>query len=140
MAAVRTRARVAPGAAPEGGRPRGRFELWSWLFMRLSGIVLLFLAVGHVLIMHVLEEGVQRVDFDFVAERWAGPFWRTWDWMLLSLALLHGLNGVRVIILDYVRSPGARLVWNSAFGIVGFSLFVLGTVIVFTFDPARFIT
>jgi succinate dehydrogenase / fumarate reductase, membrane anchor subunit len=127
---------VAPGERPE--RPRSGFELWSWLFMRLSGIVLLFLAVGHVLIMHVMEEGVERVDFNFVADRWASPLWRTWDWMMLSLSLLHGINGVRVIIQDYVRGSGARLAWNSVFVIVGFALFVLGTIIVFTFDPSAF--
>jgi succinate dehydrogenase / fumarate reductase membrane anchor subunit len=127
----------APATAPHP-RSRGGFELWSWLFMRLSGILLLFLAVGHVLIMHVLETGVERVNFSFVVERWSSPFWRTWDWLMLSLALLHGINGVRVIIQDYVRSPGGRLSWNWAFGIVGLVLFVLGTVIVFTFDPAQF--
>jgi succinate dehydrogenase / fumarate reductase, membrane anchor subunit len=119
-------------------RPRGGFELWSWLFMRLSGILLLFLAVGHVLIMHVLETGVERVNFSFVVERWSSPFWRTWDWLMLALALLHGVNGVRVIVQDYVRSPGGRLAWNWAFGIVGLVLFVLGTVVVFTFNPAQF--
>jgi succinate dehydrogenase / fumarate reductase membrane anchor subunit len=123
---------------PVSPRPRNRLELYAWLFMRLSGILLLFLAVGHVLIMHVLDTGVERVDFDFVAERWSSPLWRTWDWMLLSLALLHGIVGMRTIILDYIRRPGARLAWNWAFGIVGFTLFVLGTVIVFTFDPAQF--
>jgi succinate dehydrogenase / fumarate reductase, membrane anchor subunit len=133
---------VVTRAAPESDRRdrerRSGFELYSWLFMRLSGILLLFLAVGHVLIMHVLETGVERVNFDFVVERWSSPFWRTWDWMLLSLALLHGLAGMRVIILDYVRRPGWRLVWNWTFGVVGFTLFVLGTVIVFTFDPSQF--
>ncbi|HYH27721.1 MAG TPA: succinate dehydrogenase hydrophobic membrane anchor subunit, partial [Actinomycetota bacterium] len=94
-------------ASPSESRPRPRrgFELWSWLFMRISGIVLLFLAVGHVLIMHVLEGGVERVDYDFVAARWANPLWRTWDWAMLSLALVHGINGVRVIVQDYVRRP-----------------------------------
>ena len=119
-------------------RPRSGFELWSWLFMRLSGILLLFLAVGHVLIMHVFDTGVARVNFNFVVDRWSSPFWRTWDWMMLVLALLHGVNGVRVIVQDYVRSPGGRLAWNWAFGVVGFTLMVLGTVIVFTFDPAQF--
>ena len=106
--------------------------------MRLSGILLLFLAVGHVLIMHVLDTGVDRVNFNFVAERWSSPFWRTWDWMMLALALLHGINGVRVIIQDYVRRPGWRLAWNWSFAVVGFTLFVLGTIIVFTFDPTAF--
>jgi succinate dehydrogenase / fumarate reductase, membrane anchor subunit len=134
--AVSTRP-TPPAPASEAERRSG-FELWSWLFMRLSGILLLFLAVGHVLIMHVLETGVERVNYDFVVERWSSPLWRTWDWMLLSLALLHGLAGMRVIIMDYVRRPGARLAWNWLFATVGFTLFVLGTIIVFTFDPTRF--
>lgn len=128
----------SPEAPPESREPRSGFELWSWLFMRLSGILLLFLAVGHVLIMHVFDTGVARVNFDFVVDRWSSPFWRTWDWMMLALALLHGVNGVRVIIQDYVRSPGGRLAWNWTFWVVGFTLLVLGTVIVFTFDPAQF--
>jgi succinate dehydrogenase / fumarate reductase, membrane anchor subunit len=136
--AVATRAEGPPAAREPRERPGSGFELWSWLFMRISGIVLLFLAVGHVLIMHVMEEGVERVDFNFVADRWASPFWRTWDWLMLSLSLLHGINGMRVIIQDYVRSPGARLAWNSVFVVVGFALFVLGTIIVFTFDPSAF--
>jgi succinate dehydrogenase / fumarate reductase, membrane anchor subunit len=138
--AVATRTEGHPAPRESRKRPGSGFELWSWLFMRISGIVLLFLAVGHVLIMHVMEEGVERVDFNFVAERWGSPFWRTWDWMMLSLALLHGINGVRVVVQDYVRSPGGRIAWNSVFAIVGFALFVLGTIIVFTFDPAAFRT
>jgi succinate dehydrogenase / fumarate reductase membrane anchor subunit len=131
--------------APGGGflgargreRPAGGFELWSWLFMRISGLVLLFLAVGHILIMHVLDEGVNRVDFGFVATRWGSPFWRTWDWALLTLALIHGINGLRVIVQDYVKWPGARFAVNMLFYVLGFGLFVLGTVIVLTFDPSR---
>jgi len=124
------------GRRPGRERPRGGFELWSWLFMRVSGIVLLFLAVGHVLIMHVIDTGVSRVDFEFVALRWESPFWRTWDWALLVLALVHGINGLRIVVQDYVRWPGVRLAVNMLFAVIGFSLFVLGTVIVFTFDPS----
>ena len=113
----------------------GGFELWAWLFMRISGIVLLLLAVGHTLIMHLPGGGVDRVDFGFVAERWASPFWRTWDWMMLTLALIHGINGLRNITLDYVRQPGVRFALNMAYYVLGFTLLILGTVIVVTFDP-----
>ena len=118
-------------------RPVGGVELWAWLFMRISGIVLLVLAVGHVLIMHVVGDGVGRVNFAFVAVRWRSPFWRTWDWAMLVLALIHGINGLRNITLDYVPRPGARFAINMLFYVLGFGLFVLGTVIVFTFDPSK---
>lgn len=113
----------------------GGFELWMWLFMRISGIVLLVLAVGHTLIMHLPAGGVERVNYDFVADRWASPLWRTWDWMMLTLALIHGINGLRNVTLDYVRLPAARFALNMIFYVLGFTLFVLGTIIVVTFTP-----
>lgn len=130
---------TAPDPRPPGhgrDRPVGGYELWGWLFMRLSGIALLFLAVGHVLIMHVLDEGVDRVNFAFIQLRWASPFWKTWDWLMLVLALLHGVNGLRVIVLDYVRPAGVRVTINSIFVVLGAALMVLGTIVVVTFDPA----
>jgi succinate dehydrogenase / fumarate reductase membrane anchor subunit len=124
---------------PPSGRPRPTRagEFWWWIFMRVSGIVLLFLAVGHVLIMHVLDEGVDRVNFAFVALRWQHPFWRTWDWLMLSLALIHGINGLRVISLDYIRRPGVRIAVNGFFAILGAAIFALGSIVVFTFDPSK---
>lgn len=118
-------------------RPAKGAEFWLWVFMRISGIVLLVLAVGHVLIMHVFDEGVDRVNFGFVALRWQQPFWRTWDWLMLSLALLHGVNGLRMVILDYVQRPGVRIATTWFFYIVGAASFALGSVVVFSFDPCR---
>jgi succinate dehydrogenase / fumarate reductase membrane anchor subunit len=140
-----TATETRPGApVPEGkpvgagrNRPIRGFELWAWLFMRLSGIVLLVLAVGHVLIMHVFEEGVDRVDFAFIQLRWASPFWKTWDWLMLVLALLHGVNGLRMIVLDYVRPAGVRLTINAFFTVLGTALMALGTIVVVTFDPSK---
>ena len=85
----------------------------------------------------VVGTGVGRVNFAFVAVRWQSPFWRTWDWAMLVLALVHGINGLRVIALDYLRPVGLRFAVNMLFYVTGFVLFVLGTVIVFTFDPSK---
>ena len=119
------------------GRPIGGFELWTWLFMRISGLLLMVLALGHLLVMHLFGTGAERIDFGFVAVRWASPFWRTWDWMLLMLAMLHGIIGLRNITLDYVRRPGWRFALNMSYYVLGFTLLVLGTIIVVTFDPAK---
>ena len=132
---------TATGPSARGGgrtRPGGRgVEFWWWAFMRLSGIILVFLVVGHVLIMHVFGGGIDRVNFQFVAVRWKNPVWRTWDWLILSLAIVHGINGLRVIILDYVRKPGVRIAVSWAFYITGIVLFALGSIVVFTFDPSK---
>ena len=120
------------------GAPAGRgAELWWWVFMRISGIVLVFLVIGHVLIMHVFGGGIERVNFQFVAVRWQSPFWRTWDWLVLVLALIHGINGLRVIALDYIRRAGARIAVSWSFYIIGAVLVALGSIVVFTFNPCR---
>ena len=126
-----------PGRRPGGGRPAKAGEFWWWVFMRVSGILLLVLTVGHVLIMHVFGQGVDRVNFGFVAVRWQSPFWRTWDWLMLSLALVHGINGLRVISLDYIRRPGVRIATNWFFATAGMLAFSLGSIVVFTFNPCR---
>lgn len=111
---------------------RHSFQFWQWLFMRLSGVVLLFLALGHLAIQHVFND-VGDLDYNFVVARWSSTFWRTWDWLLLVLAAVHGVNGVRVLIHDYVRTRTTRLAALSLLYVVGFFTIVLGTVVVLTF-------
>ena len=59
---------------------------------------------------------------------------------MLVLALLHGVNGLRMMLLDYVRPAGARQGINGFFVVLGAALMALGTVIVVTFDPAKWPT
>ena len=54
-------------------KPAGGLELKSWIFMRVSGVLLVALALGHMWIMHVVH-GVDQIDYDFVVRRLAGPF------------------------------------------------------------------
>lgn len=130
-------ATMVKGAYTGRMRPTSRAQLWWWMFMRLSGVLLLFLAVGHVLIMHVLDSGIERVNFAFVALRWENPLWRMYDWLLLSLALVHGVNGLRVIVGDYVHKPSLRVAVNYFFYALTFIIFMVGTVVVFTFDGSK---
>ena len=111
------------------------FEMYAWIFMRMSGLLLVFLVLGHLLIMLVLDGGVQRINFGFVAGRWASPFWRTWDLMQLWLAQLHGTNGLRVIINDYAERDGTRFWLKMLLYTASFLVLVLGTLVIFTFDP-----
>jgi len=108
-------------------RPRGSsFELWSWYFFRISGLLLVFLALGHVLIMHILND-VDVIDYQFIVDRWRAFGWRVYDWLLLSLALTHGMNGLRIVIDDYVHAKTKRVVALSTAGILYGLLLVVGT-------------
>ena len=111
------------------------FELYSWLFMRVSGIVLVFLVLGHLVIMNILDGGVQRINFAFVAGRWSSPFWQVWDLLMLWLAMLHGTNGMRTIINDYAERDQTRFWLKMLLYIAAGFTILLGTLVIFTFDP-----
>ncbi|MDX3227503.1 MULTISPECIES: succinate dehydrogenase hydrophobic membrane anchor subunit [unclassified Streptomyces] len=125
----RARTRKTPKAT------RTNFEMYGWLFMRLSGVLLVVLVLGHLLIQLVLDGGVSKIGFAFVAGRWASPFWQAWDLIMLWLATLHGANGLRTVINDYAERDNTRL-WLKAllYTAAGFTI-VLGTLVIFTFDP-----
>ena len=119
-------ARGQPPAAESG------FELFSWFFMRISGVLLFIMALGHLIIMHVIHS-VESIDDLFVAQRLGNPFWQIYDWILLTLALFHGLNGVRILIDDYVHRPGLRLLCQSLLYITALIFFVAGSMVIWTF-------
>jgi succinate dehydrogenase / fumarate reductase membrane anchor subunit len=114
---------------------RTNFEMVSWLFMRISGLVLVFLVLGHLFIMNILDGGVQRINFAFVAGRYASPFWMLWDLLQLWLAMLHGTNGLRTIINDYAERDGTRFWLKTVLFSATLFILVLGTFVIFTFDP-----
>jgi succinate dehydrogenase / fumarate reductase membrane anchor subunit len=125
-----------PVDEPVERSPRRRSgEAWSWVFMRLSGLALVFLALIHFAITHIVND-VATTNYDFVAERWHNPAWRLFDWLLLVLALGHGANGLRWIVDDYVRSPAPRkAVKTVVYGLTA-ALMVLGTLSILAF-PTR---
>lgn len=120
---------------PSQSRRGTSFEMYAWIFMRVSGLLLIFLVLGHLGIMLLLDDGVQRINFAFVAGRWASPFWQTWDLLQLWLAMLHGTNGMRTIINDYAERDGTRFWLKMLLYSSSFLILVLGTLVIFTFDP-----
>ncbi|MEV6767358.1 succinate dehydrogenase [Nocardia sp. NPDC051030] len=121
--------------APGNSGNSNNFEKYAWLFMRLSGVVLLVLILVHVYVNLVAGDGVFKVDFAFVAGKYASPFWQLWDFAILWLAVLHGTNGVRVIIRDYAPSLGARFWLTSLVSVFAIVMLLAGTYTIFTFDP-----
>ena len=120
---------VAGHSRPIGGR-----ELAAWLFMRISGLLLIFLAIGHLIIMHIINN-VATIDYTFVVWRFTTAFWRTYDGLMLSLALLHGVNGMRTLFEDIIRSTRTRqIVLTSLYG-VSIIFWILGMIVLITFHP-----
>jgi succinate dehydrogenase / fumarate reductase cytochrome b subunit len=131
-----------------------RFEGFWWSFMRISGILIVPLVFGHLVLMHVLQ-GVFDIQFnaalaehaavgavgmganatgtavEFVADRWntlvAGvAIWRLYDGALLALVVTHGFNGLRYVFTDYARNETVKRGLVYLCFIAGLVLLVLG--------------
>ena len=128
---------LAPMVEPPRSRAArsSNFELNAWLFMRGSGLLLVVLVFGHLFVNLMMGEGIKQIDFAFVAGKWANPFWQVWDLAMLWLAMLHGGNGLRTIINDYTTKLNTRFALKTLlyFGVL--AVIVLGTLVIFTFDP-----
>ncbi|WP_062302039.1 succinate dehydrogenase hydrophobic membrane anchor subunit [Demequina subtropica] len=117
------------------GRVRPGAEQWSWRFMRISGPILVILILTHLFINLMTGDGVSQIDFAFVAGKWAAPLWQWWDFLMLALAMLHGGNGMRLLINDYAHTPWLRKLLHGALGVAVLGIIVLGSLVIWTFDP-----
>jgi len=126
-----------PRAQTGRGSYRGgvNWEKVGWIYMRVSGVVLVVLIFGHLFVNLVMGEGVKQIDFAFIGGKLANPFWQWWDVAMLWLGLIHGGNGMRTLVNDYVSSRVVSAVLKWALLVAVVVLIILGTLVVFTFDP-----
>ncbi len=106
-------------------------ELTWWIFMRISGLLLVFLVLGHIY-MTFIQVSEADATFDAVVNKLANPAWKFYDWLILALALLHGANGARYSIEDYVRSRPGRAWVKGVFYTVVALMFSFGTIGLFS--------
>lgn len=80
--------------------------MWSWVAHRITGALVFFF-----LFAHVLDTALVRVDpdtYNQVIETYKNPVVNLFEVGLVGAVLFHGLNGVRVMAVDFWRH-GARL-------------------------------
>ncbi len=120
-----------------GKKPRQtKWTKIGWVFMRISGVLLVILVTGHLYSnLMAANAGIHNLDFEFVANKFANPFWRWWDVALLWFALIHGSNGMRTLVSDYVVRPGLRKGLSTAIIVAAVFLLLVGTYVIATFDP-----
>jgi len=77
---------------------------------------------------------VDNIDFQFVAARYATPFWRTYDLLMLWFAMIHGVNGIRTVLVDYISPRGWRVASLASLYVLGFVVLTLGSLAILTFN------
>jgi succinate dehydrogenase hydrophobic anchor subunit len=114
-------------------RSSGPLEYSLWLFTRLSGLALIifaaismaaaFLLGGRSLLdlpamvrwmffpnpNHVVNSNIPDVTLG-----WSNAFWQVFSIIMILLAGAHGVNGVRMVIEDYLTSPLAVAIVRAA--------------------------
>jgi succinate dehydrogenase / fumarate reductase membrane anchor subunit len=91
----------------------GNKERSAFMFMRMTGLLLLFLAVGHMMLQHIIND-VHDLELAFVIEQWSSWGQRIIDLLLLVFALSHGMNGLRNVLGDYIHKPGTMKAVSTA--------------------------
>jgi succinate dehydrogenase / fumarate reductase membrane anchor subunit len=113
-------------------RVQRNYERHAFLYMRVSGLLLLFLAMGH-LVFQLLINNVADLSVAVVTERWQNGFYRFNEWLLLIFSLSHGLNGLKNVLEDYIHN-------ESAMRIIRWTLliFFVVTIVVVSYALAAF--
>ncbi len=101
-----------------------RGGLWPWILQRVTAVILLFGLGIHLVVGHLF--GLGHLDYNTILERVSGWFFTGVDVTLLGASLFHGLNGLRMVLLDYGFTAERRRVLDAALWLVGIAAFVYG--------------
>lgn len=96
-------------------------ERGRYLTIRVTGVMLAVLALGHFGLTHIVND-VAETDSSFIARRWSSVLWVTWDGLLLGTTLLHAAAGLVTVVRDY-RTGASRRTW--LLGLLGLVLVLL---------------
>lgn len=107
-------------------RPKNK-EAFAWKWMRYTGILMLPLVWGHVLIQDVVV-GVHEIDVDYVVQRLSNIGWQVYDLLLLGFTFAHGMNGLRQVLDDFIHSEKTRKLVSWGLFVIWIVVTIIGAV------------
>ncbi|MEO5778757.1 succinate dehydrogenase, cytochrome b556 subunit [Arthrobacter oryzae] len=90
---------------PAGTLYRGREGMWSWVGHRITGVVIFFF-----LLVHVLDTSLVRVSpeaYNAVIGSYKNPLMALGETGLVAAIVFHAFNGLRIIAVDFWKK-GAK--------------------------------
>jgi succinate dehydrogenase / fumarate reductase membrane anchor subunit len=104
-------------------RTASRFELYAWFVTRVTGILLMLMAAFSLVYANLvggpsnlyaaaqmrwaffpIQFHVQSTSVE-VTPAFSNPFWQVFSFALIVFAATHAVNGLRVVLEDYIRRP-----------------------------------
>ena len=100
-----------------------RVGMFAWMLHRLTGVAL----VGY-LVIHVwgLKAVTDPTAYNALITEYHAPIFKVGEFLLLGAVVYHALNGLRIVLIDFLGwSPNHRkLFWTL--GAVAALLFIVG--------------
>ncbi len=103
---------------------KGEGGVWPWFLQRITAVLLLYGLTVHLVVLHVLNIG--RLTFDNIGDRLGSGFFIFTDFLLLFAVVFHGLNGVRMVLLDYGFAGSKRTALDAALVVIGVAAIAYG--------------
>ena len=104
-------------------RYKMRVGMFAWILHRLSGLAL----VGY-LVVHIwgLKAITNEAAYNALITSYHAPIFKVGEFLLLGAVVYHSLNGLRIVLIDFMGwSPNQRkLFWTL--GAVAAVLFAVG--------------
>jgi len=99
--------------------------MWPWLSQRVTAVLVLVTIMVHLVLTHMFAS--IPLTFDDIGDRLASGAVLVNDVVLLLAVLYHGLNGVRMVVLDWgLSSSGGRRAFDVVLWLVGIAAVVFG--------------
>jgi succinate dehydrogenase / fumarate reductase membrane anchor subunit len=132
-------------------RSGSRFELYAWFFTRVTGILLLLMAAFDLVYANLvggpsnlyaaaqmrwaffpISFHVQSTSVE-VAPNFSNPLWQAFSFLLIAFAATHALNGLRVVLEDYIRHPLLMAWIRAALVALWLSVLLAAVFLIFVF-------
>ncbi len=104
-------------------QPKVRYKLHpgylAWILHRATGILLGLYLFLHIWVIHHLAQGEEA--FNEVMGVVQSPFFHLLEIGLLATVVYHGLNGLRVVFIDYGNLANRSLMRKAVYVVLGVS-------------------
>jgi succinate dehydrogenase / fumarate reductase cytochrome b subunit len=85
---------------------RGREGQWSWVAHRVTGVGIILFLFAHVVDTAVVGWGPEA--YNKVVAVYHNPFIRFLELVLVGMVIYHALNGIRIMLFDFVPKLADR--------------------------------
>src|SRR4030042_588550 len=111
---------------------------WAWFFQRLSAVLLVVFLGIHLYVSHFMDVGAETgkdplITFNEVSVRLDQLIYIVVDYGMLSMVLLHGLNGLRTVMFDFDMFAKRKKLIDVTLWAVGIATLIWGILILFPF-------